>query len=204
MVCLSAARVKPEANVDKVKCAKCGFLGLRHLQSRQLLEAEKLFREDGHIPAPGIGSLDLTFDTLPVCLADVADFRRECGNGDPSQEKRKEAVNKERSCPEFTPWRVGFSPAEHYEMILSENMIEIQRQREDADREWRHKEAELQRQWQSEQTNAADTRHRETIKWAIKAARGNIWSNVIAGIIPALAALVAVYLASLLSPLKLP
>jgi hypothetical protein len=138
-------------------------------------------------------SADLTFDQLPVCLADMADFESECGNAAPSQEKRSEVVNRERECDKFTPWRVGFSPVEHYQMILAE-------QRDKADREWRHKEAEQQRQWQSGQATAAQTRHRENldaVSAQLKTLREGIandnafyrkylrvmWAGIVAGII---------------------
>ena len=114
------------------------------------MDAEELFRGRGFIPSPGRASIDLSYDEFPICFARAFDLRKECGATQPSHDKRAEVVNKPRECPKFTPRVQGFTSKEHQEMIISEKILEMQRQRENADREWQHKESDLQRTWQAE------------------------------------------------------
>lgn len=204
MVRLPAAHVKPEAIMaESVKCAECGLLAVLHNQTGEYVAADKRYRETGEIPHDRGRYIH---NPYPFCAANVVDFRKLIGGNNPENDGslRCKPLHEPRECSEFAMWNPCFSPKEHKEMILSEKMLEIQRQREDADREWRHNEAEIQRDWQAREVAAAETRHAETIRVAIEAARGNWWSNLFAGIIPAVAALIAVYLASLLSPPRLP
>lgn len=122
----------------KVKCADCGFLAVRHFETRQLLDAEPLFRSRGYIPSVtvGKGADSRAYDEHPVCFANYINFRtpEEAGIS-ASEGTRRDAVQKERECPHFTQWQQGFTPKEHREMIQQAELMRLQNERDRADRE---------------------------------------------------------------------
>ena len=77
-------------------------------------------------------------------------------------------------------------------MIVSEKMLDIQRQREDADKEWRREESRLRRVWEAEQAVLAEQHHQKSMAIAVSGNKGNVWSNLAQGFIGLIAALAAV------------
>lgn len=116
-----------------VKCAECGFLAMRHSQTRQLMDAEEKLRTRGYIDSLSISSHDLVYDKYPVCYALKLDFRSEIG-GNSDESTRTKAVQCERNCDGYTPWQIGFTPKEHKEMIQEAERRRWQEQRDEADR----------------------------------------------------------------------
>jgi hypothetical protein len=137
---------------ENVKCADCGYLAVRHFQTRQLLDAEDTFRTNGTIPQV---QLDLRthcwiYDDWPVCFANEISFREASEIGRVSDsETRTRAIHKERNCNSFTPWKQGFTPKEHEEMIQQNALLE-----------WQREEGRLQRVGQEKEGEAADNLHR--------------------------------------------
>jgi hypothetical protein len=175
---------------ELVKCAECGLLAVLHNQTGEYVSADKRFRETGDIPHDRGRYIH---NPYPFCAANIVDFRELIGGNNPDNDGslRRKPLHEPRDCKEFTTWNPCFSPKEHKEMILSKELLQIQRERDDADREWRHKESELQRKWQAEQASIAETRHQQNLAVAIVGSKDNVRSNVIAGIIGAIAALIA-------------
>ena len=174
MVCLSVAHVKPEASMSEtVKCVDCGFLALRRRTSLELVNPGDAYRQRGELPTD---NGRLTFDESPVCTAGAFDFGPFHGRGrDAYMQARSE-----RQCSSFTKCIPALSPLEHYEMLRESDRLQWQRQQDEA-----------ARTFQAEQAKLADQRHRENLAIAIKAAQGNVWSTLIAGVIGALATLAA-------------
>ena len=56
------------------KCADCGFLAVRHRETRQLLDAEDKLRWAGEMPTP-LDSRGYIYDEWPVCFVRAIDFR---------------------------------------------------------------------------------------------------------------------------------
>src|SRR5258708_5505107 len=101
-----------------VKCADCGYLGLRHTTTRQLLEADEVFRQKGQIRADGNHWL---YDEHPVCFAQKINFREKIGNQPHNEyELRGKVVQAEWNCNGFIKWQPGLTPKEHQEMMMLE------------------------------------------------------------------------------------
>ena len=146
-----------------VRCADCGFLGLRRTAERDIVEAEPLFREEGKIGPP-------IYDKLPLCFAREVDFRKTIpDHGDPKS--KLAALQSERECDAFTEWKQGFSPKEHAEMLLHEEIREAEQQwREQQakqDQQWREQQAERDRQWREEDRKKIETNANRRTIWAV-------------------------------------
>ena len=137
-----------------VKCANCGYLAARHKQTRQLLDAEPLLRELGHIPSFVSAGLDAIYDPHPVCFRSVIDFYKEMGVTD-NQDKRRDVIQADRECEEFIRWRPGFTPKEHWEMIQEADRLMWQVQREADDRAERDRRDQQARDFQASQAEQA-------------------------------------------------
>jgi hypothetical protein len=128
-----------------VKCENCGFLALRNRITGLLDEAPQEYRWRAEVPKL-LPPLSDAYTGVPICLARAHPLHNEFTNQD--QAAHREIFNlleKERHCAErglFTPWKQGFSPKEHQEMLNSENLMKWQAEREDKDRIWRERQAE--------------------------------------------------------------
>ncbi len=100
-----------------VKCVDCGFLAVRHRESRELCSAELDYREHGRIPnlQPSSGTGYQMYEEAPLCFQRIVAFRTsECS----SPEARVAVLQEERGdCEGFTVWQQGFTPKEHREML---------------------------------------------------------------------------------------
>jgi hypothetical protein len=136
---------------ENVKCADCGYLAVRHSQTRQLLDAELLMRTQGDIPSLSIGGHDLAYDHHPICfrvLKTSVNFRSEEEAGlSRDQGKCVTALNKERTCAEFTPWRLGFTPKEHLEMLQEADRLAWQEKCDKDARDFQAGESEKNRKY---------------------------------------------------------
>jgi len=108
-----------------VKCAECGFLASRNLETRILEETEQITRDTGYV---------LDMYQPPICFVRVNDFR-------------DDAIQKERICEQFTKWRQGSTPKEHQKMIDREARLKWQSEREDADKRWRDDQRRQDKKW---------------------------------------------------------
>jgi hypothetical protein len=127
-----------------VKCADCGFLSVRHLETRELREAEGSYRETGEIPRD-LNRPKQLYEDVPLCFGRLRSFDpAKCG----SAADRRDALQMEiGSCVGFTEWHHGFTPKEHREMLDGKELRDWQAAREDADRKWRKDQADSERRW---------------------------------------------------------
>ena len=160
-----------------VKCADCGFLGVRIRQTRQIVDAEPLMRERGYNPALTIAGADTVYDDAVLCFVRAHNLAAEMGRAD--EENRRRVVQQERECQRFTPWIQGLTPKEHIELKIEEDRQLWQTEQELADKIWREK-----------QEDKADQRHRE----AIAAARSMSLVSALIGFVAGLAAVGLTYL----------
>ena len=144
----------------KVKCADCGFLAVRHRDTRELTDAEEPLRTTGEIPADHRG---LIYVEWPICFIRRIDFRKEL-NDNSGTPHRKRVLNEERECDNgFTPWQQGLTPKEHQEMIQQKMLLD-----------WQREQADEQRRFQAEQARLADERHFQQLELANKHHRENL------------------------------
>lgn len=145
---------------DKVMCADCGFLALRDLDTRELVEAEKKTRKTGDRGAPFDVSnylhgtspsreTERRFEFEPICFAAAYDLEGEfncAAHGDSSMiDAFQKVIIDSRQCESFVKWQQGYSPKEHREMVLERERLEWQARQESEMREFQAKQAELNR-----------------------------------------------------------
>ncbi len=120
-----------------VKCAECGFLASRNVQSRQLEETEQEIRLEGDsVIAWNTGKPMGRFEP-PVCFMRSPDYEATPFTRIADKEATRFEIQMERTCESFTLWQQGFTPKEHREMIDRQWMLDFQAKREQEDREWR-------------------------------------------------------------------
>jgi len=123
-----------------VKCADCGFLASRDIETRYLEETEQEIRQEGcpvlMVDTVKIGS---KFEP-PICFMRSPDYRVVPFGQIYDHKPVKAEIQRERNCNLFTPWQQGFTPKEHREMLDREKMLKWQAEREDADRAWRERQ----------------------------------------------------------------
>ena len=119
-----------------VKCADCGFLAAREIETRNLEETETAFRDSGVPPVielrPGGGRS--LHEPLPLCFARrynlIKEFKEFAGKDYPDRTSVFPVLNEERECEAFTKWHQGFTPKEHREMLDRKLMMDFQAKRE--------------------------------------------------------------------------
>lgn len=110
-----------------VKCAECGYLAVRHLETRDLREAEGDYRDTGEIPRD-LNRPKHLYEEVPLCFERLRTF-------DPQQctsaAARQEALQREIGpCVGFTKWDHGFTPKEHREAADREKFRNWQAEQE--------------------------------------------------------------------------
>lgn len=136
-----------EQVMEEVRCADCGFLGLRNGKTGALNEADERFRKEAFFR----GSPP-THDNLPICSKSVVDFRDETNPG--NQDGICQALRKDRSesCNnKFMTWRKGFTPKDHHEMQLAQELQLFQIEQRERERDWQQRQEATNRDWQIEQ-----------------------------------------------------
>jgi hypothetical protein len=145
-----------------VKCAECGFLAARNIQTREIEEVEGLFRDEGE---PSFGNLGIPkHEGLPLCFARAFDLKSEfkkcAGKGDPDAYSIYLVIHEDRDCSSYTEWQQGFTPKEHREMLDRKWLMEFQAAREKEDKEWRESQRREDLLWREKQEKKAEKRHR--------------------------------------------
>lgn len=118
----------------KVKCAECGYLGLRHVLSGRTVTASLEYRKTAYNPSLSIGGYDHVYEDFPLCFRGVVNFRdKEEAGPSRDQEKCRAAIQRDRDCGECSEWE-GLDPKDHYEMTLREEIMRRQDNRDDQSR----------------------------------------------------------------------
>ncbi len=138
------------------KCADCGFLAARNIDTRNLDEVEREFRRSGEPPNQIMAGKEIGYPIhkrYPVCFVqeyDLLDLFEKI-NGD-EYKRFLVVIDEERRCEPFTTWKQGFTPKEHQEMIDRQWKLDFEAKREQEDREWRASEEKDRREWQQKQS----------------------------------------------------
>lgn len=127
----------------KHKCADCGFLAIKNLDTRQLCEAEQDYRDKGQGIEVYIregANVHSVYENKPICFARAYNLIEEYGGV--SKNYRADfvyyLVTKVRDCDDFIDWYQGSSPKEHREMLdrkLELKRLEMQENRHNRE-EW--------------------------------------------------------------------
>jgi len=118
----------------KVKCcAECGFLGVRHRETGELVGPGEEQRETGSPPEgrsiPGLLAEKfsppepITLDIAPVCAVGACDLRKEWQECQKVQKlaptaAAEKVIQQPRKCKRFTAGLPGLNPKEHINMNL--------------------------------------------------------------------------------------
>lgn len=144
------------------RCAGCGFLVLRDVETGELVGADSDFRTTGE---PGVGgNFYEAFGDIPlphclereIPLAELIESNPKWqgdGTSKVSDARRRfinETIIEERECPSYFRWRQGATPREHREMAHRESMLtredriraELHDREDRRDREMRQREDE--------------------------------------------------------------
>lgn len=115
--------------MGKHKCSECGFIALRHKDSRILVEVEDEYRQTGTLRFSGI------YELYPLCILNSVNIASEIEiiqksvNDEPKSDNQggeipprwgehiKVVLNNPRKCKLFWRWKQGFSPKEHTELL---------------------------------------------------------------------------------------
>lgn len=119
---------------ERVRCDRCGFLALRQLRDKQLVETNEHYRNKVNT---AIWDMMESHEGTPLCFVRHIDIQKIVYEamtkaGELRQDVIFRIVHKERYCNDFTKWVQGFTPKEHYEMTDREKWREWQR----SDRKW--------------------------------------------------------------------
>ena len=190
----------------KVRCADCGFLEAREVQTRQVAEVEPQMRSDWR-QSPTSRSNGFVYIDRPLCFANVPEFDTELGAFGDSSVGRPEillkadaVIHRERECGAFTKWQPGHTPKEHQEMLLNAETIErqeryrieqverdhvYQEEQRQKDRDAQERRDKEQRDWQAEQKRIDDARQQASKeadrKWQDSCNKWNrIWQIALA------------------------
>ncbi len=171
-----------------VKCADCGLLCVRRLDSRALEEVDSEVRRTWKLPSQPNTSYKM-HDDLPLCFDRVEEFQLELAlvkDSGTTCDGIIGILSKERDCPSFDAWKQGFSPKEHVELKILNDQRLWQATREDADRLWRDRQEERRELYEMSRDETAR-------KWRDEDARRqrlHFFFGVVAGGIVTLAAAV--------------
>lgn len=105
-----------------VRCAKCGYLGVRHPETHGLVCPDESQRETGVPVGAGTHTIPpskwIPLDIAPICALGVFDLRGEWRGGSGSTDAAKEVMQRDRDCSRFTHLTPGLMPKEHIDMDL--------------------------------------------------------------------------------------
>lgn len=138
--------------MPKVRCADCGFIAVRDRTSRELVEVEAGLRVKWELPTLPNSSY-LRYEDFPVCLKGMVSLRIDA----PSYNREEVAalVGQERECDAFIEWCRGFSPKEHQEMQLAQELQRQQQAMREQERDWQERRDAVQRDWLAAESRTA-------------------------------------------------
>jgi len=115
-----------------VRCTDRGFLAVRDVQTRELMETEVGMRKTWTLPTIH-NTPSSRYDEKPICFAREYCLDEEIGSY--TRERVVAVIEKERKCDPFIAWQHGFTPKEHQEMKNMELLKqEIEQRRQDDER----------------------------------------------------------------------
>lgn len=112
-----------------VKCADCGLLGVYSAGRETIHEVNELARSNGNIA----GSPPLVCAALKYPLQSEFEKARQLNESKQRltlSQATLDVLNKPRECSAFCEWNVGFTPKEHKEMQM-QNQLEAMRSERD-------------------------------------------------------------------------
>lgn len=115
-----------------VSCRDCGYLALRNFRTRELMEAESGVRDNWKLPhtEEGFGSAahrKPIYVFKPLCFMMEEQFFNavdKCADSNP--EPILAVLAQDRECQNYTAWKQGWTPREHWEMFQVAELQSLQ------------------------------------------------------------------------------
>ncbi len=133
-----------------VKCAGCGYLGVRHKTLQTLASPDWNQRGTGIPPLPIVESMPVcAIGAIDLCKEHAARYADRQNSRAPETPANSMAVvvQQERVCEHSTEWKPGLSPKEHIGMDILRQLRESARLSREADRQFLERQARAQAQW---------------------------------------------------------
>lgn len=186
-----------------VKCAECGYLGVRCFATQQLVSPSEDQRRTGrptesYVKQPMYVHNELhpdgvAVDMAPMCALGVHDLGKELHDQIDGVRfwdwapKAKNVIQKDRKCEKFVQWKSGLTPKEHIDMLATQEMLDAQAARMEA-------QAEREREWRNEDLERARQQRNEDSALLKANMKINVWIPVISVVIGALIAALLAWL----------
>jgi hypothetical protein len=123
----------------RVRCSSCGLLTIAQRRNGELVEVDKQYRDGSNWPHLMVDRSMIRHE--PLCLMMAFDLQKEFRDAPESMNGFGQVVGEKRDCEKFVTWNQSFTPKEHHEMLLNQQLLDSQLRRESADRDWRASEA---------------------------------------------------------------
>ena len=120
-----------------VKCADCGFLAVRNIETRELDSPDHQYRSTGTIPVSLLKHNRQLYEERPVCIRKSPDFPYNPDEDSPDTPRREAIVQTEHGCVLWGEWQPVLTPKEHRELLDRQWVIDRE---ERSDKEMRARE----------------------------------------------------------------
>ena len=157
-----------------VRCRDCGYLAAIHKDTGASIEASPEFRHSMNKP-------ELADEWLR-CARGMIDMKEEAGGTTVQVARTKQlpVIEKERDCTEFVAWKVGYSPREHTEMLIQDDMRRQATEQRERDRQWQETVRREDLEWKTQQ-------RRDDLEWNARQEKLTVshfrWNVLIVGIV---------------------
>jgi hypothetical protein len=138
------------------RCADCGFLAKRHLQTDAMEAA------DNRLRTTGVPNYTDRFEKIPLCFVQAADLESESGKGD--ERSVLAVITKDRDCSAHLPWQPGLTPKEHEAKMERRWQLEFERKTLTEDRAWREQVRKDDLEWKAQQDDMVRKQFAETMR----------------------------------------
>jgi hypothetical protein len=144
-----------------VKCAACGYLGVRDMDNKMLVNPSAEQRRNGQPPSNSKGGAATQAE--PICALGICDLESELTG--PGSAPAATVMSKDRICSPSTKNIPALTPKEHIDMNVLERQQAFQQEWREKDQQWRETQAKDQRQWQKDQEKLQNERHRTDVRY---------------------------------------
>ncbi len=142
---------------EKVRCADCGFLCTRNESTKEIREVEQESRETGIGSISGINDVSFEMDLEVRCFAVAFNLPAELESAE-GDRRARQVIYKERPCGSFTKWRPGFTPKEHANMTIVDEIRKAESEQRERDRTWQEDRRREDLEWREKQEVKAEAR----------------------------------------------
>lgn len=145
--------IEKAANNGPVKCADCGLLAWRVIETRVIAEVEMEFRETANFSGATVRD---KHEPMPLCSAHAANLREaiQIAGETPLPEHVLRVIQQNRECDAFIEWMPGLTPREHMEVVFRKEQRAFEK-------EMREEQRAFEKSLRDEQSSRNDAKDRQ-------------------------------------------